>query len=54
MMTENATTWARALRCTRSGEQFPIDEPAFLSPVGAPLEVEYDLLAPLKPAPLVE
>jgi threonine synthase len=35
--------WARHLVCSRTGETFPLDRPAFLSPAGAPLLVEYDL-----------
>jgi threonine synthase len=38
-----ASRWARALRCTRTGEALPLDEPAFLSSAGAPLVVEYAL-----------
>jgi threonine synthase len=35
--------WARHLVCSRTGETAPLDEPAFLSPAGAPWLVEYDL-----------
>ncbi|HTQ78599.1 MAG TPA: pyridoxal-phosphate dependent enzyme, partial [Thermoanaerobaculia bacterium] len=35
--------WARELSCSRTGETLPLDRPAFLSAVGAPLLVEYDL-----------
>ncbi|HMB54880.1 MAG TPA: threonine synthase, partial [Thermoanaerobaculia bacterium] len=35
--------WARRLVCSRSGETAPLDEPAFVSPAGAPWWVEYDL-----------
>ncbi|MDX1632264.1 MAG: threonine synthase [Thermoanaerobaculia bacterium] len=35
--------WARRLVCTRSDAVAPLDEPAFLSPVGAPWRVEYEL-----------
>lgn len=36
-------TWATRLRCSRTGTAAPLDEPAFLSPVGAPWLVDYDL-----------
>jgi threonine synthase len=35
--------WATRLVCSRTGESAPLDEPAFLSPAGAPWLVEYDL-----------
>jgi threonine synthase len=35
--------WARRLVCSRTGETAPLDEPAFLSPAGAPWLVDYDL-----------
>jgi threonine synthase len=35
--------WARHLVCSRTGTTAPLDEPAFLSPAGAPWLVEYDL-----------
>jgi threonine synthase len=35
--------WARGLVCSRTGVTAPLDEPAFLSPAGAPWLVEYDL-----------
>ena len=35
--------WARRLVCSRTGATAPLDEPAFLSPAGAPWLVEYDL-----------
>ncbi|HEX2252095.1 MAG TPA: threonine synthase [Thermoanaerobaculia bacterium] len=35
--------WARGLVCSRTGETAPLDEPAFLSPAGAPWLVDYDL-----------
>ncbi len=35
--------WARSLVCSRTGVRAPLDEPAFLSPAGAPWLVEYDL-----------
>ncbi|MGE5234183.1 MAG: threonine synthase [Acidobacteriota bacterium] len=37
------SSWARRLRCSRSGETAPLDRPAFLSPAGAPWLVEYEL-----------
>ncbi len=36
-------SWGKGLRCSRGGEVLPLDEPAFLSPAGAPLLVDYDL-----------
>jgi threonine synthase len=38
-----ATRWAVALRCSRTGETAALDQPAFLSPAGAPWLVDYDL-----------
>jgi len=35
--------WARGLVCSRTGVTAPLDEPAFLSPAGAPWLVEYEL-----------
>ena len=35
--------WARELVCSRTGVTAPLDEPAFLSPAGAPWLVEYDI-----------
>ncbi len=35
--------WARGLVCSRTGVRAALDEPAFLSPAGAPWLVEYDL-----------
>ena len=35
--------WARRLVCSRTGVEAPLDEPAFLSPAGAPWLVDYDL-----------
>jgi threonine synthase len=35
--------WARRLVCSRTGETAPLDQPAFLSPAGAPWLVDYDL-----------
>jgi threonine synthase len=48
MTTTNAATnadvrWARRLVCSKTGVTAPLDEPAFLSPAGAPWLVEYDL-----------
>ncbi|MFN7962748.1 MAG: threonine synthase [Thermoanaerobaculia bacterium] len=37
------TTWARCLVCSRTGEEAPLDRPAFLSPAGAPWLVRYEL-----------
>ncbi|HEX5758174.1 MAG TPA: threonine synthase [Thermoanaerobaculia bacterium] len=35
--------WARRLVCSRTGAGAPLDEPAFLSPAGAPWLVDYEL-----------
>jgi threonine synthase len=35
--------WASHLTCSKTGATAPLDEPAFLSPAGAPWLVEYDL-----------
>lgn len=35
--------WARQLVCSKTGVTAPLDEPAFLSPAGAPWLVEYEL-----------
>ncbi len=35
--------WASHLTCSETGERAPLDEPAFLSPVGKPWLVEYEL-----------
>ena len=35
--------WARRLVCSKTGVTAPLDEPAFLSPAGAPWLVDYDL-----------
>jgi threonine synthase len=35
--------WARRLVCSRTGVTAPLDEPAFLSPAGAPWLVDYEL-----------
>jgi threonine synthase len=48
MTATNAATnadnrWARRLVCSKTGVTAPLDEPAFLSPAGAPWLVEYDL-----------
>ena len=40
---ENGERWARRLICSRTGVSAPLDEPAFLSPAGAPWLVDYDL-----------
>ena len=40
---ERPERWATRLVCSRTGEPAPLDEPAFLSPAGAPYLVEYDL-----------
>jgi threonine synthase len=37
------TRWARRLVCSKTGVTAPLDEPAFLSPAGAPWLVEYEL-----------
>ncbi|HET9229253.1 MAG TPA: threonine synthase, partial [Thermoanaerobaculia bacterium] len=37
------SSWATHLACSRTGVTAPLDEPAFLSPAGAPWLVEYDL-----------
>jgi threonine synthase len=42
-MAGNEERWARRLVCSRTGVTAPLDEPAFLSPAGAPWLVEYDL-----------
>ncbi|HEX6904618.1 MAG TPA: threonine synthase [Thermoanaerobaculia bacterium] len=42
-MNGKETRWARELVCSRTGVTTPLDEPAFLSPAGAPWLVEYDL-----------
>ncbi len=38
-----ATRWASHLECARTGATAPLDEPASLSPAGAPWLVRYDL-----------
>lgn len=43
MSKAETTRWARRLICSRTGEVGELDAPAFLSPVGAPWLVEYDL-----------
>ena len=40
---ERPERWARRLVCSRTGAPAPLDEPAFLSPAGAPYLVDYDL-----------
>ena len=42
-MPAEASRWAKRLVCSRTGEPAPLDEPAFLSPAGAPYLVEYEL-----------
>ncbi len=42
-MPADASRWAKRLVCSRTGEPAPLDEPAFLSPAGAPYLVEYEL-----------
>ena len=42
-MRANQERWARALVCSESGVQAPLDEPAFLSPAGKPWLVSYEL-----------
>jgi threonine synthase len=37
------TRWAERLVCSRTGESAPLDDPAFVSPAGAPWLVEYRL-----------
>jgi threonine synthase len=39
-----ATRWASHLECARTGATAPLDEPASLSPAGAPWLVRYDLV----------
>src|SRR5262245_21340529 len=41
-MAVNAEHWARHLVCSRTGETAPLEEPAVVSPAGAPWLVEYD------------
>ncbi len=40
---EGGERWAVRLVCSRTGVTAPLDEPAFVSPAGAPWLVEYDL-----------
>src|SRR5918992_2554831 len=42
-MVNNPERWARGLVCSRTGVRAPLDEPAFLSPAGAPWLVDYEL-----------
>ncbi len=42
-MDDHRDRWASHLECSRTGEQAPLDEPAFLSPAGAPWLVRYRL-----------
>ena len=37
------SSWAKQLQCSKSGETAPLDQPAFLSKVGAPWIVDYEL-----------
>jgi len=39
------THWATRLVCSKTGDSSPLDEPAFLSPAGAPWLVDYELSA---------
>jgi len=39
----SSPTWATHLECSRTGDTAPLDEPASLSPAGAPWLVRYDL-----------
>ena len=43
METMQISSWARALRCSRTGESAALDQLATLSPAGAPWLVDYDL-----------
>lgn len=43
MVASRDARWARGLVCSRTGATAPLDEPAFLSPAGAPWLVDYDL-----------
>lgn len=43
MSSPNPSRWARRLTCSETGASAPLDEPAFLSPAGAPWLVEYSL-----------
>jgi threonine synthase len=43
IVTETEDRWAVRLVCSRTGVTAPLDEPAFLSPAGAPWLVEYEL-----------
>jgi threonine synthase len=42
-MSQSPDRWARCLKCSATGEQGELDQPAFLSPAGAPWLVDYDL-----------
>ncbi len=42
--------WARSLVCSRTGERAPLDEPASVSPAGAPWLVAYELAPERGPA----
>lgn len=39
----SVSRWATSLRCSRTGEVTELDQPAFLSPAGAPWMVDYEL-----------
>jgi threonine synthase len=41
--TDPGERWARRLVCSRTGAAAPLDEPAFLSPAGAPWLVDYEI-----------
>lgn len=41
--TDRPERWATALRCSKTDTIAPLDEPAFLSPAGAPWLVDYEL-----------
>jgi threonine synthase len=43
MSSRSSESWAKRLVCSASGVVAPLDRPAFLSPVGKPWLVEYDL-----------
>ena len=43
IVTETEDRWAVRLVCSRTGVTAPLDEPAFLSPAGAPWLVDYEL-----------
>jgi len=43
MLDSEGESWARSLVCSKTGEEAPLDDPAFLSPAGAPWLVDYEL-----------